>query len=546
MLEKVRTAYTNYRSLRFAATIGLIVCALLLYWLPGGFPPWAWRFLFQVAPTVPHLWRVQGIVILLPLTGLVCFSIMLLLFWGMLVVALIKMVHYWWYAFRERQLFLTELQEAERLAEQMAADEIHVAFSQIENIPATPSALPLTKPGNGSGRPPPIGSSIRDNAWGSGNWLNHDSAEMNRRQDDNVSHTVQAGITSTSIGAPPPIEERTRPRPSPDAVTMQQTQRMAQLVTRPLERVPEAPPASLYSSSALARGQLRLVPRPDEVDEEESDTLDAFPEIEPSQQEDLPGLEVGVGLHPGFQRKDAPNEDALFEIRGTHTTRTGLQQVGLFVVADGMRDSGPGQEASRLAIQALSAVMVPALLSNARVIFADLLQEGVKSANLAVYSRNSEMTGKNCKMGTTMTAALVVGPTAYIANAGNSRAYLYRRNQGLSQITQDHSPTARLLKEGAITSEDIYKHPYRKVLERYLGRQASVEADSFIVELCSGDILLLCSDGLWEMVRDAEIEKIICFSEPHPMQISTMLVQTALNHGGADNVSVIVVLYHGE
>jgi protein phosphatase len=286
----------------------------------------------------------------------------------------------------------------------------------------------------------------------------------------------------------------------------------------------------------------------DEVDEEDkadNDTLDMFPEVELSQQREPPGLEVGVGLHPGFQRKGAPNEDALFEIRGTHSTRSGLQQVGLFVVADGMRDSGLGQEASRLAIQALSAVMVPALLSNARVNFADLLQEGVNSANLAIYSRNREMIERNCKMGTTMTVALVVGPTAYIANAGNSRAYLYRRNQGLAQITQDHTPTARLLKEGSITSEDIYKHPYRKVLERYLGRNASVEADSFVVQLCSGDILLLCSDGLWEMVHDAEIEKIICFSEPHPMQISTLLAQTALNHGGADNLSVIVVLYHG-
>jgi len=83
------------------------------------------------------------------------------------------------------------------------------------------------------------------------------------------------------------------------------------------------------------------------------------------------------------------------------------------------------------------------------------------------------------------------------------------------------------------------------VLERYLGRHASVEVDSFVVQLCTGDILLLCSDGLWEMVRDAEIQKIICSSEPHPMQISTMLVQTALNHGGADNLSVIVVLYRG-
>src|SRR5712691_4284668 len=378
---------------------------------------------------------------------------------------------------------------------------------------------------------------------------------MKGRQDYSVSQTAPEGRTSTNAPASPPgvfqpVEARTRPRPatSPEAVAMQQIQRAAQPDTCPPDRVPEAAAVSVHSSPALARGRLRLVPRPDEAvegDEGDGDTPDEFPEIELSQQREPPGLEVGVGLHPGFQRKDAPNEDALFEIRGTHTTLSGLQQVGLFVVADGMRNSGLGQEASRLAIQALSAVMVPALLSNARVIFADLLQEGVYSANLAVYSRNREMAEKNCKMGTTMTVALVVGPTAYVANAGNSRTYLYRRNQGLSQITQDHSSTVRLLREGAITTEEIHTHPYRKVLERYLGKHASVEVDSFVVELCTGDILRLCSDGLWEMVRDAEIEKIICSSEPHPMQISTMLVQTALNHGGADNLSVIVVLYRG-
>jgi serine/threonine protein phosphatase PrpC len=514
MLEKVRAAYTNYRWLSRAACIGLIVCAALLYWLPGGFPPWAWRFLFQILPTLPHLWQVQGFAILLPLMGLICLSVMLLLLWGMLVVAFIKMAQYWWYALRERQRFLLELQEAELLAEQMAANEMQqvaaVASSQIESISATP--------------------------------LDCVAAEMKGSQGYSISHAAREGRASTNATSPPPgafhpVETRTWPGPatSPEAPAIQHIQHLPQPVAA----------VSRYSSPALARGGLRLVPRPDEEDELDSDTPDEFPEIEATPEREPAGLEVGVGLHPGFQRKDAPNEDALFEIRGTHSTRSGLQQVGLFVVADGMRNSGLGQEASRLAIQALSAVMVPALLGNAKVIFADLLQEGVYSANLAVYSRNREMAEKNCKMGTTMTAALVVGPTAHVANAGNSRTYLYRRNQGLSQVTQDHSLPAQLLREGVITPEDIYTHPQRKMLERYLGRQASLEVDSFVVQLQTGDILLLCSDGLWEMVRDAEIEKIICSFEPHPAQISTMLVQTALNHGGADNVSVIVVLYRG-
>src|SRR5204863_5023461 len=163
---------TNYWSLRLAAGIGLIVCAALVYWLAGGFPPWAWRLLFQVVPTVPHLWQGQGVVILLPLVGLVCLSVMLLLLWGMFVVALIKMVQYWWYAFRERQHFLTELQEAELLAEQMAADEkqqVALPLTQSSNdylsslLPSCspcPQALPANNR-QGSAYLPPTSSTER-------------------------------------------------------------------------------------------------------------------------------------------------------------------------------------------------------------------------------------------------------------------------------------------------------------------------------------------------------------------------------------------------
>src|SRR2546421_7384166 len=213
MLEKVRAAYTNYWSLRLAAGIGLIVCAALLYWLPGGFPPWAWRLLFQVVPTVSHLWQGQGVVILLPLVGLICLSVMLLLLWGMLVVALIKMVQYWWYTFRERQHFLLELREAELLAEQMVADERRrVAVAAVTSSQDGYSA----------------------------------------------SHTEREGRTSTratslSPGTFQPVEAQTRPglATSPETAAIQRIQRLAQTV-------PAVAAVSLHSSPALARGQLRL------------------------------------------------------------------------------------------------------------------------------------------------------------------------------------------------------------------------------------------------------------------------------------------------
>src|SRR6266566_4364360 len=331
MLEKIKVAYTNYRSLRLTASAGLLACAILLYWLSGGFPPWAWRFLFQVLPRISLLWQLQGIAVLLPLIGLLCLALTLLLLWGVIIVACIKMALYWWSDFCERRHFLKELQEAEPLVKQMVTEEMRQTVvapgtmgaaeglsEQGLRIPQTP--LPVWVPNNVM-VPPEMAP----------------SAEVRARSERAV---------------------------SPELVSIQHVERQAQAAPTAAAAQAASPP--------LARGQLRLVPRADEEDEwedEESDEAGEFPEIEPTQQGEPPGLEAGAGLHPGFHHRDAPNEDALFEIRGTHTTRSGLQHVGLFAVADGAGNSGFGQEASRLAIQTLSAVMVPTLLSNAKVVF---------------------------------------------------------------------------------------------------------------------------------------------------------------------------------
>ena len=171
-------------------------------------------------------------------------------------------------------------------------------------------------------------------------------------------------------------------------------------------------------------------------------------------------------------------------------------------------------------------------------IFPELLKDSVHRANLAIYQRNRK---REEMMGTTLTAALVVDTTAYVVNVGDSRTYLYRQCDGLQPITRDHSHVARMVEHGVITREEMYTHPKRNQIYRCLGDKASVEVDDFVVPLRMNDILLLCSDGLWEMVRDRDIEKIIASSGPHPSQISAMLVQAALSRGGADNVSVVVV-----
>jgi serine/threonine protein phosphatase PrpC len=169
-----------------------------------------------------------------------------------------------------------------------------------------------------------------------------------------------------------------------------------------------------------------------------------------------------------------------------------------------------------------------------------LLRDGVQGANKAVNQRNLE---EHADMGTTMTAALVFGPIAYVANVGDSRTYLYREPDGLTKITHDHSVVASLVEAGIIQPDDIYTHPKRNQIYRSLGEKPVVDVDSFKVPLKPGDKLLLCSDGLWDMVRDPEIQSIMSLPTPDPAKTGQKLIQAALDGGGEDNVSVIVVSF---
>jgi len=250
-------------------------------------------------------------------------------------------------------------------------------------------------------------------------------------------------------------------------------------------------------------------------------------------------LRIGTALDPGIERKLRPNEDTLSVTRGIIPAASSKPFV-LLTVADGMGGQGHGQEASRLAVQSLTEY-VSGLLCSKQVTpqnFLSLLKEGVQAANRVVYQRNRE---QRTEMGTTMTAALIVDTTAYVAHVGDSRCYLYREPGGLSQITHDHSLVAALVTAGAIQPEEIYTHPRRNLIYRCLGEKASVEVDACAVPLATGDILLFCSDGLWEMVRDQQIVAILTSPMPDPSQHAHALLQAALASGGEDNVSVIVV-----
>ncbi len=251
-------------------------------------------------------------------------------------------------------------------------------------------------------------------------------------------------------------------------------------------------------------------------------------------------LSVGALSHPGIKRQHQPNEDSLFAAQDMRPHSSQPQPFGMFIAADGMGGHVYGQEASRLGIQTLIDRVLPRVCGSSDLREADfrqLLIDGVQAANRAIHQRNKE---QRTDMGTTITAALVVDCTAFVANVGDSRTYLYRESEGLRKVTKDHSLVAYLVENGIIEADDIYIHPQRNQIYRSLGIKPVIPVDMFMEQLRPGDTLLLCSDGLWEMVRDPFIEQILR-QGTDPSQMGQALIEAALEGGGTDNISVVVV-----
>jgi serine/threonine protein phosphatase PrpC len=269
------------------------------------------------------------------------------------------------------------------------------------------------------------------------------------------------------------------------------------------------------------------------------------------------GFIVVPRTNRGLKRKYKANEDSVFAAQGARRANGGMQEVGVFVVADGMGGHANGQDASQTAIQRIKEYIIPHLDDSRPMSLEDfrqLLMDAVKEANKAVHLRNME---QHADMGTTITAALVVNIpssktmpdgreitapfTACVVNVGDSRTYLYREGEGLRKLTLDHSVVASLVAAGIIQEDDIYTHPKRNQIYRSLGEKMDVEVDSFVEPLLPNDTLLLCSDGLWDMVRDPVIEATIKNNMPDLENVGDSLIQAALKGGGEDNVSIIVV-----
>jgi len=245
-----------------------------------------------------------------------------------------------------------------------------------------------------------------------------------------------------------------------------------------------------------------------------------------------PGMEVASLSDVGCQREN--NEDS-FLYWEPAADREFLQKGRLAVIADGMGGYEGGQEASRLAVETVREVYDH--------VVGDDPQAALVEAFLAAHDRIQNYAMRHPElhgMGTTCTALVVRARQLYFAHVGDSRLYLLRKAK-ISRLTRDHSYVGRLVESGIVRAEDAEKHPQRHILTAALGAgtEVAIDGGEQALALQDGDELLLCTDGLWSVVTEEELEAAAAGNAP--AECCAALVKLARQRGGPDNITVQVL-----
>lgn len=233
--------------------------------------------------------------------------------------------------------------------------------------------------------------------------------------------------------------------------------------------------------------------------------------------------------HVGMVRSN--NEDSLL-----------IREPYLFAVADGMGGYAAGEIASRATLKAFELATYK-LRHEQDTDVEKILADAFDKANehiCLMSAKNQSYAG----MGTTLTALYLPGDdTAYAAHVGDSRLYLFR-NRALSQVTQDHSYVADLVAKGKLTDKEAFSHPQKNMLLQAIGAEEHIRTDIIHFAVEAGDILLLCSDGLSDMLRDNEIADVL--EQNDLAAAADILLAKVLENGGRDNVSFIMIALAAE
>lgn len=233
----------------------------------------------------------------------------------------------------------------------------------------------------------------------------------------------------------------------------------------------------------------------------------------------------------------AYNKSHIGLVRKTNEDSFVFEPPHLFVVADGMGGHIAGEIASKIAVNTVSEYLKEQLITTDPQ---EILQEAVCQANDRIY--NMSGTKPECAgMGTTVSAVYIKGEKIYWSHVGDSRIYLYHAQQ-LAQLTNDHSLVGELYRSGKLTKEEALNHPNKNILTRAVGTDTVLKVDCGFTTWEAGDALLLCTDGLTNMVSDEEIQYQLQNLATSSKDILDNLVEKAIAAGGFDNITAILVV----
>ncbi len=228
------------------------------------------------------------------------------------------------------------------------------------------------------------------------------------------------------------------------------------------------------------------------------------------------------------RRRDM-NQDYMY----TSTTPVGSLP-NLFVVADGMGGHNAGEYASRFTVDK----MVEVISQNRQQEPVAAMREALTEANSQLLEEAGADPSKS-GMGTTVVAATVIGDLLHVANIGDSRLYVID-HEAIRQITRDHSLVEEMVRLGEMDKAAAKVHPDKNIITRAIGVTRELAVDFFEVELRPGDMILLCSDGLTNMVEDEEIKEIV-LEQKNIVEKAEKLINTANENGGKDNITVVLI-----
>jgi protein phosphatase len=250
-------------------------------------------------------------------------------------------------------------------------------------------------------------------------------------------------------------------------------------------------------------------------------------------------FDIGHATHAGQMR--AQNEDSFCAVQLSTPGRDVAHKPILAAVADGMGGEEAGEVASSIVVHQL-VDQARRLFSQRRTPTSQWLKHVVSELNISV---SDEARKRGHVMGTTLVATVIWEGVAYLANVGDSRIYRYRSLTGkLERVVKDHSLVQMLVDQGVIADNERYAHPRRNLVTRSLGDEhTGMTDDNPSIVLQPGDWLLLCSDGLWEMVRDDAIRAVLSEAS-HAQTACDALVAMANVNGGEDNITAVMVRVH--